>query len=128
MLSTYNACGSSSKDDAFLVFDSPAPLHSFRPRDISVATASSFIIVVTVAFIVLIVIFAGTCSYYRRRYALDAALDDNGANSTRRVAMIRPRLWEVSVRGSKDQTLASPKEWQNIIVRYPQIKADVLSQ
>lgn len=69
--------------------------HVFKPRDISVASASSFIIVVSIGFIGLLMVCVGTSSYYRRRFAPNMAplpaTEEAGHHTT------PPQLWDVSL-------------------------------
>lgn len=69
-------------------------LHILKPRDISVASASSFIIVVSVGFFGLLMVCVGSSSYYRQRVARrqEAAL---GSARQAKAPLIPPQLWDV---------------------------------
>lgn len=113
MYASYNSCGSSGQEVHF-TFDSSA-LHTFYPRDVSTVSASSFIIVVTVAFVGLLLICAGSSSYYRRRLARNAPLRAarlNGLTNSK----IRPRLWDIYMERWAGQEFGAADQWSNIQV------------
>ena len=67
--------------------------HTLKSRDISVASASSFIIVVSVGFIGLLLVCVGTSSHYRRRIARSQA--PLRATEEKEDHMSPPELWDV---------------------------------
>ena len=100
-----------------MLFDA-STLHIFYRRDLNTVSASSFIIVVTVGFIGLLMICAGSSTYYRRRLARGHLLY---ARTVDRVATptIRPRLWDIALAArSSDESLmsVSGQGWQDIQV------------
>ncbi|EKM57628.1 uncharacterized protein PHACADRAFT_251360 [Phanerochaete carnosa HHB-10118-sp] len=87
---------------------------TLHTRDISVASASSFIIVVAVGFIGILLICAGSSTWYRRRLARRHVLPDR---ATTRGLAPRPQLWDVylpDLQGSPD--LRDSADWDRVLV------------
>lgn len=95
-----------------------APLLStqiLNARDISVASASSFIIVVSVGFIGLLVVCAGTSRFYRQRISReDASLQARGIAEAARSP---PELWDVALAAQKHTYASrSDADWEHLLV------------
>lgn len=89
----HNAC--SSLISTVLCRLNMSTLHILKSRDISVASASSFIIVVAVGFFGLLMVCVGSSSYYRQRFARRQAAI-LGSASQAQVPLTPPQLWDVS--------------------------------
>lgn len=92
--------------------------HTLKTRDISVASASSFIIVVSVGFIGILVVCAGSSGWYRQRVARrgGAALP---AQTTRQGPAVRPQLWDVYLPDLQTTSpgLQDSRSWERVLVR-----------
>lgn len=85
---------------------------TLKTRDISVASASSFIIVVSVGFVGILLVCVGSSGWYRRRIAhRGAALP---AQTTRRSPAVRPQLWDVYLPDL--QKSPDSRSWERVLV------------
>ena len=89
--------------------------HIFKPRDISVASASSFIIVVSVGFIGLLLVCVGTSTHYRRRFTRNQApLLATEETEDHRTP---PQLWDVSLSEIQYGLISlSGADWEHVQV------------
>ena len=87
--------------------------HSLKARDISVASASSFIIVVSIGFIGLLMVCVGTSSYYRRRAYRQGLLEEIGSLENPR---IQPELFDVHIDDLKLCASGHGVDWEQLQV------------
>lgn len=97
--------------------------HILKARQLTVAGASSFIIIVSVGFLILVITCVGSSTYYRRQLTRrgwperwDAVVEPQEVSEP----PSRPELWDVSV--AKDKNLmvggVSRGDWVDILVSF----------
>lgn len=96
--------------------------HNLKARDLTVASASSFIIVVSVGFLILIMTCIGSSAYYRRRFRRGHWPEGWDAPTEVPVPELRsrPEIWDVSVLEGKKPAAGkvSCEDWTDILVSF----------
>lgn len=87
---------------------------TLHTRSISVASASSFIIVVAIGFVGILLVCVGSSAWYRQRLARRRALPDR---ATTRGPAPRPQLWDVYLPDlQRSPDLRDSADWERVLV------------